>query len=79
MDKLNKIISRTFGLREDQIEDDLVPGEVEKWDSLTQIVLISAIESEYKIVFDIEDILGVMTIGDIRSILNKKLAKEKNG
>ena len=79
MEKLNNIISRTFGLREDQIKDDLSPGEVEKWDSLTQIVLLSAIESEYKIIFDIEDILGVMTIGDIRSILNKKLAKKKNG
>lgn len=76
MDKLNKIISSVFEIKEDEIKDNFGPGDIAEWDSLSQFVLISEIETHYKITLDIEEIFRIMTIGDIRSVLKEKIDKK---
>jgi len=73
MNRLNKIISEIFEIDEDQIKDEFGSNNISKWDSLSQLSLISAIETDYKVTFEIEEIFRMMTIGDIRSVLENKL------
>ncbi|MDD5166220.1 MAG: acyl carrier protein, partial [Candidatus Omnitrophica bacterium] len=63
MEELNSIISQVFGIKQDQIKDEYGPNNIPRWDSLSQLALISAIETHYKVTLEIEEIFQIMTIG----------------
>lgn len=77
MEELNSIISQVFGIKQDEIKDDYGPNNIPRWDSLSQLALVSAIEIHYKVTLEIEEIFQIMTIGDIRTVLEKKLKENK--
>ena len=72
MDKLEEIIAKNFELDPSQIKKEMTPADIETWDSLSQLNLISAIEKEFQIKLEIDEIFTVMKIGDIYEILSKK-------
>ena len=72
MDKLEEIIANIFELDASQIKKEMTPSDIETWDSLSQLNLISSIENEFQIKFEIDEIFTVMKIGDIYEILSKK-------
>ena len=72
MDKLKEIIANIFELEPSQIKKEMTPADIETWDSLSQLNLISAIEKEFQIKLEIDEIFTVMKIGDIYEILSKK-------
>ena len=72
MDKLEEIIANIFELEPSQIKKEMTPADIETWDSLSQLNLISIIEKEFQIKLEIDEIFTVMKIGDIYEILSKK-------
>ena len=72
MDKLEEIIAKNFELDPSQIKKEMTPADIETWDSLSQLNLISSIEKEFQIKFEIDEIFTVMKIGDIYDLLSKK-------
>jgi acyl carrier protein len=72
MDKLEEIIANVFELDPSQIKKEMTPADIETWDSLSQLNLISAIEKKFQIKLEIDEIFTVMKIGDIYEILSKK-------
>ena len=72
MDKLKEIIANIFELEPSQIKKEMTPADIETWDSLSQLNLISTIEKEFQIKLEIDEIFTVMKIGDIYSLLSKK-------
>ena len=72
MGKLEEIIANIFELEPSQIKKEMTPADIETWDSLSQLNLISSIENEFQIKFEIDEIFTVMKIGDIYSLLSKK-------
>ena len=72
MGKLEEIIANIFELDASQIKKEMTPADIETWDSLSQLNLISSIENEFQIKFEIDEIFTVMKIGDIYSLLSKK-------
>tara|TARA_B100000745_G_scaffold215586_1_gene143255 strand:+ start:1385 stop:1612 length:228 start_codon:yes stop_codon:yes gene_type:complete len=72
MGKLEEIIANIFELDASQIKKEMTPSDIETWDSLSQLNLISAIEKEFQIKLEIDEIFTVMKIGDIYSLLSKK-------
>ena len=72
MGKLEEIIANIFELDLSQIKKEMTPADIETWDSLSQLNLISAIEKEFQIKLEIDEIFTVMKIGDIYSLLSKK-------
>jgi acyl carrier protein len=72
MDKLEEIIANIFELEPSQIKKEMTPADIETWDSLSQLNLISTIEKEFQIKLEIDEIFTVMKIGDIYEILSKK-------
>ena len=55
-----------------QIKKEMTPADIETWDSLSQLNLISAIEKKFQIKLEIDEIFTVMKIGDIYDLLSKK-------
>ena len=72
MGKLEEIIANIFELDPSKIKKEMTPADIETWDSLSQLNLISTIEKEFQIKLEIDEIFTVMKIGDIYEILSKK-------
>jgi acyl carrier protein len=64
-------ISKILLLDGDKIRDDLPRKEVDDWDSLTHLMLVSELESTFGITLDDEDVMGVECLGDLKAALRK--------
>tara|TARA_B000000460_G_C21297422_1_gene298675 strand:+ start:76 stop:303 length:228 start_codon:yes stop_codon:yes gene_type:complete len=72
MDKLEEIIANVFELDPTEIKKEMTPKDIETWDSLSQLDLLSTIEKEFKIKLEFSEIFTVMKIDDIYKLLSKK-------
>ena len=72
MGRLEEIIAKVFEIDISKIKKEMTPLDIEMWDSLSQLNLISAIEKEFQIKLEIDEIFTVMKIGDIYDLLSKK-------
>jgi acyl carrier protein len=71
--KIEDLIKETFFLGEDtELNDSQGPGQVEGWDSLGHVNLMSAVESTYDVSIDMDEMIQVTNIADIKEILKKK-------
>ena len=70
--RFNKLIAAVFNMEVSGIRDDRGPHDIQAWDSLGQLNLTLQVENEFEVTFDIEDVFGFFTVGDVyRSLLNK--------
>ena len=70
---LEQLIRQTFVLGDEvTITDDLGPGQVQGWDSLGHVRLLVSLESTYGISVDMDEMVALETVGDIKNLLRKK-------
>ena len=74
MEKVNQIIAKTFKISDEEAEKDLGMKEVSRWDSLTHMDLITAIEDEFKIQLTGDEIAEMTTFSAVRNIVRKHSA-----
>ncbi len=74
MEKLNKILCEVFRLKEDELNDTLTMEDIEKWDSLTHMDLITSLEEGLEIQLTMDDIMSMKDIKTIKNIVQEKLA-----
>jgi acyl carrier protein len=55
------------------ITDGLSAQDVENWDSLTHMLLISEVEHEFAIKFKLKDLNKMANVGDMVAIIESKL------
>jgi acyl carrier protein len=48
------------------------PDDVPKWDSLRHIELVSAIEQTYKISLSMDEMMEMVSVGDIQKVLARR-------
>lgn len=69
--KLNEIAQEVFEDDELILKENTVASDVEGWDSLTHLQLISEIEDEFKIKFLMGEIQGFANVGElVNTIIN---------
>jgi acyl carrier protein len=73
IEKLYRIISDVLGTPVEYISDESSPDNIEKWDSLSHINLIIAIESEFDVSLTPEDTMDMLSVKLIRIILEDKV------
>lgn len=73
LEKVNEICGEVFDDESIQINDATTANDIEEWDSLTHLQLISEIETEYKIKFTMGEIQGFANIGELIDTINKKI------
>ena len=54
------------------ISEATTPNDIEQWDSMNHVVLISSIEKEFSVTFDIMEIIGITRFGDFIDLVEKK-------
>lgn len=70
-DKLKECFVKALGISENVVKDDLTYNTIPEWDSVGHMAMIAAIESEFNIMMDINDIIAMSTFGKAKSILTK--------
>lgn len=72
LEKLNKVLCDVFDLKNvEDIKDEMGPDEIENWDSLGHVELITSLEEVFDIAFDVVDISRMYSVGDIKKIVKK--------
>lgn len=56
LEKYNKVFAETFGVKEDSL-DGLEYQSISEWDSVGHMSLIAALEDEFDIMMDTDDII----------------------
>ena len=73
--KLKEVISNVLGISIEEINDSSSPDNIEKWDSLSHLNLVMAIESEFEVQLSPEDSMDMLSVKLIRIILEDALIK----
>ncbi|MCG8695102.1 MAG: acyl carrier protein [Minwuiales bacterium] len=68
-DKLNEILIDLFELEPGQIADTLTAEEVELWDSLNHLKLVTAVEEAFGVQLSMEEIEAIDSVGRLRATL----------
>jgi acyl carrier protein len=70
-EKLKEILSKVLLIDSTKINDKMSREDVEEWDSMAHLMLVSEIESEFGVMMSDEDIMRIKTVGDIKRMLRK--------
>lgn len=54
------------------ITEKTASTDIEKWDSMNHVILISTIEKEFAVSFDIMEVIGISKFGDFIDLVEKK-------
>ncbi len=71
LEKLNNIFCEVFSVDATALNDEFNNCTVEGWDSVHQLSLTSAVEDEFDIMLDAEDILEFTSYSNAKAILVK--------
>ena len=72
LQKLNKALCDVFDFKEvEDINDDLGPDDIDSWDSLGHVDLVTTLEEIFEISLEVVDISRMYTIGGIKKMLEK--------
>lgn len=70
-DKVARIVSDVFALGHMTLTDATTPGEIPGWDSLGNINVMYALETEFGLQFDDADFSPVRDIGELKDRLRR--------
>jgi acyl carrier protein len=70
--RLIAVVAAALGVPPSSLKLQSGPGDLEAWDSMAQINVVSEVESEFGVNIPIEDIADIHTIRDFLPYLEKK-------
>lgn len=73
LSKLNPIFARVFEDDSLEITEESSARDIDKWDSLRHVLLISEIEKAFDTQFELDEMIGFQNVGDIARALEKKV------
>jgi len=74
LDKVNEIFWDVFDDEDLEITESTCADDIEDWDSLTHITLISAVENEFGFKFSMKDVQGMQDVGEMLDIIEREMA-----
>lgn len=75
-EQLRGIIAETLRLAPQSITDDISPHTSRSWDSHATVELILALEQKFGLIFSIEELSEMTSVGAIRRVLSSRGVKE---
>lgn len=72
IEKLNAIFKEVFDDKSIFINDEMTANDVENWNSLTHMLLISKVEEVFNIKIKLKELNRLKTVGDIVTLLVEK-------
>ncbi|NOY63555.1 MAG: acyl carrier protein [Gammaproteobacteria bacterium] len=72
-EQLNELLADTFDIDEDEISAEMNSDNVESWDSLNHLRLVSALEKEFDISLTMDEINAMLSYEKIVELVSKHL------
>lgn len=72
IENLNAIFKEVFDDKSIIINDEMTANDVENWNSLTHMLLISKVEEVFNIKIKLKELNRLKTVGDIVTLLVEK-------
>lgn len=72
-EKLNEIFQDVFDDESLTVTETTTAADIEDWDSLTHIMLLSAVEDEFGIKFDMKAVQGLKNVGAMAELIESLL------
>lgn len=70
--KLYSIISESFNIPIDKINDNIIITNLEEWDSMAHMFFITKVEEEFSVNLTGDEIAKMLSIKDIKKVLTEK-------
>ena len=71
---LKTVFQSVFDESDITIRREMTAQDVESWDSLHHIQLISEVERAFKIKFKLREVMGMKSVGDLIDLIDRKTA-----
>ena len=72
-EKLNGIFRDVFDDESITVTEETTADDIEDWDSLSHIMLLSAIEDEFGVKFDMKAVLGLKNVGAMAELIGSMM------
>lgn len=73
IEKLTGIFHEVFGDEKIVLRDSLTANDVDSWDSLTHMLMITKVEEEFGIRFKLKELNKLQKVGDLIQTIESKL------
>lgn len=73
IEELSEVFRVVFDDEELVVTEENSANDIERWDSMTHVLLLSAIEERFGIEFNQKEIRKFQTVGDLLASVNDKL------
>lgn len=73
--QLTTIFRTVFSDQAIILNDALTANDVERWDSLSNMLLVTEIENVFNIKFKLKDLNKMQNVGDMINIIDSKIVK----
>ena len=73
-EKLSEIFTEVFD-EEITVTADTTSADLEDWDSLSHITLISTIEEAFGLRFSMKEVVGMANVGELAQIISSRITK----
>ena len=70
--KLDEILIESFGAKRDHLVDATTLFSMPEWDSMGHMLFITKLEEAYNVEFTGNEIAEMLTVGDIKKLLEAK-------
>jgi acyl carrier protein len=70
--RVEELIASLFDMRREDVTDCLAMRNTDGWDSLKHIELVVSIEETFGVRLELDDIVAMQTLKDIKRILREK-------
>ncbi|MBR6290648.1 MAG: acyl carrier protein [Clostridia bacterium] len=70
-EELNTVFRDVFGDDDIVVTDETTSADIDGWDSLMHITLISEVESHFDISFQMKDVIGMKNVGEMVDIIEE--------
>lgn len=70
--KTNEIFRRVFEDTSLEIHDEMSAKDVDKWDSLSHLTMISEVEKAFGVKFKLKELVSMKNVGDMLRLIESK-------
>jgi acyl carrier protein len=73
-DRVYRLVASVLGVPASTLDDNTSPDTVPTWDSMQHLQLVLALEEEFDVRFEVEEIEAMQRVGVIMSVLEARAA-----
>lgn len=68
-DRLNEVFQDVFDDDSITVNENTTAADIEDWDSLSHITLVSAVEDEFRMKFSMKEVVEMKNVGEMAQIV----------